>query len=667
MAKQVTLYKVFIASPSDVNDERERLKEVIVSFNERYAVKHEVIFMPIYWEQNTGGCMPPQDKANKRLDYCDFSIIIFGKKWGTTPKHEIPKQFSSGTEEEFARAVENYNIPENPMKDVVVLLKELPADNIADPGYNTEQLIRFKKRLEEIGFAYLPYINTDDFASIIANHLNEWLENHIKGGGKIEKDIAIQYDYFKYKHIEHIPFLGEISLDENSPLFKKLRKAAKAADKYNVLEAQEIYEELKKKDPCLPVLNDYAKFLYRIGELNSSKQLFEEILNIARLEQSLGWMARATANLAIIQMSRGGYDDAITLLLESLGYNQELGHIIGVADNHRNMSNVFRLQGDLDLAEEHIVMATNLFEQHTLYSGLADAHADYGVILRIRGKYSESIAHYDMALQINKEHTPDKKSCRADYIDRLGTIHRIRGNLSVAKEHYNNALAINKNLSRRKGMAEVLGHLGLIEFYLGNYEEAIIKIDESISIDRYLNNKVGLAKHLSSKARIFHWRGDLVRAYDSAIQSREINSNIGSKEGIAYSTYILASIQYATKEIERAEKNIDEALLIWHKLKGGEGLAECNELKALILHSKGLDNVALDLIDDALSFCENSGSKIMESSLLISRSNILGAIGNNQRCADLRNALEICIETGERPKREMIEQFLRKMEDDNEC
>ncbi len=667
MAKKVTLYKVFIGSPSDVNEERERFKNVIALFNERYAIKHDAIFMPVYWEQNTGGMLHPQDKANHRLDECDYALIVFGKKWGTKPKHATKARFTSGTEEEFKRAVSNYNDDDSDMNDVVVVMKQLPADSEEDPGYNAKRIITFKKKLRKNGLSYLAYVDANEFASILDNHLSEWLDNHIKGGGKIQKSKSIEYDYFKFKHIEHIPFPGEQTLDKKSKRYKRLKKAGKLADQYMVFEAQEIYESIIEHERCLPALNDYAKFLFRIGELSNSEHLFAEIVEVAKFENNFGWMARATANLAMICLSRCEHDKAISLLHESLEYNQNQEHSVGIADNHRHLSNAYRLQGNLDIAEEHIQKSIDIFNHNNVYSGLADSHADYGVILRIRGQYSRSLAHYDKALKINIEHTPEKQSCRADYIDRLGTVHRIRGNLASAEKHYLEALTINENLSRRRGEAEVLGHLGLVEFYFGNFEEAFTKLEQALVIDRQLNNRDGIAKHLASKARVFHWQQKRELAYDSARQSLDINRITGSIEGLAYSLYILGSIQYSNKEITRAEKSVEEALMLWQKLKGAEGKAECLELKSQILHSRQLDRAALEVVNEALVYCQESGASLMESSLLVARANINSGAASDVRRGDLEKALAIATENGEIPKMNMIHSHLRTLVADKEC
>ena len=86
MAYQVTVYKVLIASPSDVVHERKAIPEVIGSWNATHSEDYGVILMPVMWETHSTPGMGdrPQAILNKQLvASCDLLVWAFWTRIGT--------------------------------------------------------------------------------------------------------------------------------------------------------------------------------------------------------------------------------------------------------------------------------------------------------------------------------------------------------------------------------------------------------------------------------------------------------------------------------------------------------------------------------------------------------------------------------------------------------
>ena len=94
------VYRIFIASPSDIKDEREIVRKQIAYWNSLHAISYQMFLHPVDGEDS----VPSLDKRgqaiiNKLVDDCDFLIGIFWTRLGTrTPEAE------SGTAEEIDRA-----------------------------------------------------------------------------------------------------------------------------------------------------------------------------------------------------------------------------------------------------------------------------------------------------------------------------------------------------------------------------------------------------------------------------------------------------------------------------------------------------------------------------------------------------------------------------------
>lgn len=103
MSYQAKVYKVFIASPSDVKEERNVVKSVLSRWNAVHSESQKIVLLPVGWETHaapeTG--KTAQEYINEQvLDDCDILIGIFWSKMGSPTKN-----YKSGTIEEISRHV----------------------------------------------------------------------------------------------------------------------------------------------------------------------------------------------------------------------------------------------------------------------------------------------------------------------------------------------------------------------------------------------------------------------------------------------------------------------------------------------------------------------------------------------------------------------------------
>lgn len=95
------VYRILIASPSDVEEEREIAVRVIQEWNDLYSYSRQVVLLPLRWETHTAPeyGTRPQEVINRAIvDQCDLLLGIFWTRIGT-PTGEA----DSGTLEEIER------------------------------------------------------------------------------------------------------------------------------------------------------------------------------------------------------------------------------------------------------------------------------------------------------------------------------------------------------------------------------------------------------------------------------------------------------------------------------------------------------------------------------------------------------------------------------------
>jgi hypothetical protein len=134
--------KVFLASPGDLAEERKVAKVIVDDFNSQLADALGYQVELVGWEDTLPGVGRPQAIINRDLDGCDLFVGMLWKRWGTAPGTE---PYTSGFEEEFQRSMTRNSMNGRP--EINLLLKDLDAASVADPGDHLKKVIAFKDQV----------------------------------------------------------------------------------------------------------------------------------------------------------------------------------------------------------------------------------------------------------------------------------------------------------------------------------------------------------------------------------------------------------------------------------------------------------------------------------------------------------------------------------------
>lgn len=101
MAYNARVFRIFIASPSDVQEEREVIARIIREWNDLHSFERKVVLLPLRWETHAApelGKRPQEIINTEIVDHADMAVGVFWTRIGT-PTGE----FASGTIEEIER------------------------------------------------------------------------------------------------------------------------------------------------------------------------------------------------------------------------------------------------------------------------------------------------------------------------------------------------------------------------------------------------------------------------------------------------------------------------------------------------------------------------------------------------------------------------------------
>lgn len=161
MSFSARVFKVFIASPSDVANERRVVRQVLNRWNEINSEKYGIILHPVGWETHSSPEIGdhPQKIINKGiLEDCDLLIGVFWTRFGTPTE-----DYDSGTEEEIEEHIKTG-------KPTMLYFSNQP---VVPESLNQEQYEKvqsFKESCQERGL-YEEYSSIEDFQKKLFEHI----------------------------------------------------------------------------------------------------------------------------------------------------------------------------------------------------------------------------------------------------------------------------------------------------------------------------------------------------------------------------------------------------------------------------------------------------------------------------------------------------------------
>lgn len=562
MPTKLKCFRVFIASPGGLADERKAFRDEIHELNDADANARGVSFIAMGWEDTLGGVGRPQSAINEDIRASDYFVLVLWNRWGSAPDASV-SQFSSGSEEEYQLAMECYK--QKTMRQVAVMFKGVDPQQLSDPGPQLQEVLKFRERLESTKECFYKTFDTaDSFRKLIRRHLSAWArdeENYARGqasqqidsgadeGGPAKSssnaaeqssaDPADDHVIAKAWSLANAGRLSEAEVEfaratvgQYEPLpfieYCKFLIGLGRLDQARVTIEWAITVAKDRKDQ-VALFNAYGVLahLHQIrGELEQAEQIMRDSLQISKQLRNSAMEAQALGNLAGVLFGKKDLDGAEQMYRKALEIDEKIGRMDGIAVNSGNLGNVFGKTGYLDSAEGMYLKSLKASRQINKQDGIA--HAFEG-LANLRRRSEDFNAAEDMcrtALEIRLR-TGDLRRVASDY-GMLGIILKGRGDLNGAEEMARKALGINESLGDPRGMAIDYGTLGTIFQARGDTENAEEMWRTSIAI----SERSGYAGAESSD---YECLGDVLLTKGdpgAALEMYEMSLAVAEKQGL---------------------------------------------------------------------------------------------------------------------------------------
>lgn len=154
------IVKVFIGSPSDTINERNKISEIIEELNQTIGYNSDILVQSIMWENNVRPTigLDGQDVINSQTQDYEIFVGMMWKKYGSpTPRA------GSATDEEYTHALESFR-SNGHCKDIIFMFSKMPFNSYEVEADQLAKVQTFRKRIEKDGVLHKDYDSIDDFA-----------------------------------------------------------------------------------------------------------------------------------------------------------------------------------------------------------------------------------------------------------------------------------------------------------------------------------------------------------------------------------------------------------------------------------------------------------------------------------------------------------------------
>ena len=179
---EMKVLRIVVASPSDVQVERDMVEKVVRELNQGVAADRGLQLAVVRWETDAHPGFHPADPQGLidnflHIEDSDIFIGIFWKRFGT-PTREA----KSGTEHEIRKAYEARKKKNRPQ--IMIYFKQ----EAYSPKSQAEieqwgQVLKFKNEFPREGL-WWNYNRSEEFGDIVRNHLASHIRHHYKLPGR---------------------------------------------------------------------------------------------------------------------------------------------------------------------------------------------------------------------------------------------------------------------------------------------------------------------------------------------------------------------------------------------------------------------------------------------------------------------------------------------------
>jgi tetratricopeptide (TPR) repeat protein/DNA-binding SARP family transcriptional activator len=295
--------------------------------------------------------------------------------------------------------------------------------------------------------------------------------------------------------------------------------------------------------------------------------------------------AYALANLGVLHMRQGRYEQAAEHYREALSLFRQTGDRVGEARTLTHLGLVNWRQGRYQQAAERHRQALTRYCETGTRVGEANALSNLGLVSWRQGRYEEAAEGHRQALILYRE--TGHRFGEANALANLGVVYLRQGRYEQAADDLRHALTLFRETGNRVGVGYALANLGVVNLRQGRYEQAADDLRQALTVFRETGDRDGEAEALNRIGETLHATGQPGQARAQHTAALALAVDTGDRYQQARAHTGLAHTRHAAGEHGLARQHWQHALTLYTDL----GVPDADDARA---HLAALGHTADD-------------------------------------------------------------------------
>lgn len=382
----------------------------------------------------------------------------------------------------------------------------------------------------------------------------------------------------------------------------------------------------------MSILSNQASVLQISGKWDRAEKTRRTILELALRINDGPAIAEAQYQLGSHLSHKGGYEEALVLLLSSLKGFRENGDIKSTSKVLGSIGVIHWRKGNCDDAMKYYEQQLEISSEESDLIELSHSYVNMGIVEFTRGNSHKAMEHFKKYLSLAIELGDRREEAKA--LGNLGIAYSSQNNSRMAMECLEKELVIEKKLGHKAGICATLANMGIVFVHQGNYEKGMKCYGEQLKVVEELGDRHGIARALWNIGHLHINLGQYEEAEEYFTESLKIDKIIGNTALVSIHVSRLGSLYKLLNRHRIAEECYDRSLCLINRTEQKKELCECLLEKADLYYRQKryedanklnmkVNQLANEICNDELTF----RSKLFDN-LILSQTELDKAVRN---------------------------------------
>lgn len=361
------------------------------------------------------------------------------------------------------------------------------------------------------------------------------------------------------------------------------------------------FEHLGEKKAISALLNNLAMVYKQTKDYTNYLHILDRQINYAIAANDLKTKATAEMSLAFYWFDMMDNMKADSLMESALSSIRTIGDKKEIARIQLFAAELKKRKAKFLSALENYEEAAGIYLEQSDSLGYMKAIYGSGLMYLLSGNYHTALHKLEEALSIQLQFNDPKGT--ADIYNYLGIVYDHLGQIEKAESYFEKAYAIYEKYKVNDGMADVMINQGVLLYNKGQLQKALDVFRQAHQIFESSNNRLSLGKVLTNLSIAYRDMNDLDTALIYINKAIEIERDMRDWGGLAADLAIVANIHWRKTDYLKANRALEEAILIRKLIGDQRGLSNDLIYKGIILLSmaeKETGNKGKDYLDSAM-------------------------------------------------------------------